>query len=145
MTSYVTIDLRRFVVSRANELCEYYLIHDKDCVLGCQVDHVIAEKHGGKMVPENLAYACALCNRAKGSDTASIAAASGLLTPLFNPRMHRWAEHFELQGVLIQPRTDIGEVAARLLAFNLPRRIAERELLASNGAYPPPEAVVMHS
>ena len=145
MTSYVAIDLRRFVVSRANEVCEYCLVHEKDCILGCQVDHVIAEKHGGQTTSDNLAYACALCNRAKGSDIASIAAASGLLTPLFNPRVHRWAEHFELHGVLIQPRTDVGEVTARLLAFNSPRRLAERELLARIGAYPPREALAMLS
>ena len=47
MTSYVDASLRRLVESRANHLCEYCLIHEDDTYLGCQVDHVIAEKHGG--------------------------------------------------------------------------------------------------
>ena len=47
MTTYVAAELRRLVVSRANCLCEYCLIHEDDAHYGCQVDHVIAEKHGG--------------------------------------------------------------------------------------------------
>lgn len=58
MTSYVATELRRFVVARANRLCEYCLIHERDTTLGCQVDHVIAEKHGGDTVAENLSFAC---------------------------------------------------------------------------------------
>jgi hypothetical protein len=37
-----------------------------------QVDHIIAEKHGGQTLAENLALSCSLCNQAKGSDIASI-------------------------------------------------------------------------
>ena len=54
MTSYVSTDLRQLVESRASHLCEYCLIHQDDTYLGCQVDHVIAEKHGGPTTAENL-------------------------------------------------------------------------------------------
>ena len=68
MSSYVSAELRRLVASRANGLCEYCLIHESDAYLGCQVDHIISEKHGGPTESANLAYACACCNRAKGRD-----------------------------------------------------------------------------
>jgi len=65
MTTYVAADLRRLVELRANHLCEYCLIHADDTYLGCQVDHVIAEKHGGATDADNLSYACTFCNRSK--------------------------------------------------------------------------------
>ena len=47
MTSYVSVELRRAVEARADGVCEYCLIHERDTFLGCQVDHVVSEKHGG--------------------------------------------------------------------------------------------------
>ena len=72
MSSYVSAALRRLVAERAAYLCEYCLLHEEDTFFGCEVDHIISEKHGGPTVAENLAYACAFCNRAKGSDVGSI-------------------------------------------------------------------------
>lgn len=77
MTSYVPADLRQLVELRANHLCEYCLIHEGDTCLGCQVDHVIAEKHGGLTAADNLSYACTFCNRAKGTDIGSVAQSTG--------------------------------------------------------------------
>jgi hypothetical protein len=136
MSSYVSADLRRLVASRAGGLCEYCLLHEVDTYLGCQVDHVISEKHGGPTASENLAYACASCNRAKGSDIGSIAASTGQLTRLFNPRIDRWSDHFLLARTVIQPRTPIGEATVRTLALNDAERVLERETLRQTGRYP---------
>jgi len=62
MTTYISADLRLLVAARAALLCEYCLIHEEDTYLGCQIDHVISEKHRGATVAENLAYACTFCN-----------------------------------------------------------------------------------
>ena len=62
MTSYVSAGLRQQVESRADGVCEYCLIHEKDKYLGCQVDHVISEKHSGMTESGNLAYACTCWN-----------------------------------------------------------------------------------
>lgn len=67
MASYVPAELRRLVAARADYLCEYCLIHEEDRGFGCQLDHIISEKHGGVTDAGNLAYACPPCNRAKGS------------------------------------------------------------------------------
>lgn len=140
MTSYVAAELRRFVESRAKQLCEYCLIHEDDTYLGCQVDHVIAEKHGGPTDAGNLSYACTFCNRAKGTDIGSIAPSTGEFTRFFNPRTDHWADHFSLNGVLIEARTPIGEATAGILGLNGPDRLLERETLQHVGRYPPKEA-----
>jgi len=88
--------------------------------------YIISKKHGGSSELDNLAYACAPCNRAKGSDVGSIAT-SGEFTRFFNPRTDRWSEHFRLEGATIQPLTAIGEVTARIFGFNDSVRLHERE------------------
>lgn len=95
---YVTAELRRLVVARAEGLCEYCLIAEEDTFYGCEVDHVISEKHGGPTQEDNLAYACVFCNQAKGSDVGSIHWESGQFVRFFNPRTDRWADHFVLTG-----------------------------------------------
>jgi hypothetical protein len=112
------------------------LIHEEDTFLGCQVDHVISEKHGGLTTSENLAFACTFCNRAKGSDIGSVSNETGKFTRFFNPRSDEWADHFRLVGVLIEPKTALGEVTARILGFNEADRLSERELLRDAGRYP---------
>lgn len=139
MTSYVVAELRRFVVTRAQRLCEYCLIHEEDANYGCQVDHVIAEKHGGLTVAENLSLACAFCNRAKGSDIGFLSA-DGAFVRFFNPRSDLWSDHFALHGAVIVPRTAIGEVTVRILEVNVIDRILEREVLQQAGRYPSAEA-----
>ena len=141
MTSYVTTSLRRLVESRANHLCEYCLIHENDTFLGCQVDHIIAEKHNGPTNATNLGYACTFCNRSKGTDIGSIATSTGEFTRFFNPRTDHWGEHFRLNGVHIEFQTPVGEVTVRILGFNEPDRIMEREMIQSIGKYPSKEAM----
>jgi hypothetical protein len=140
MTSYVSPELRRVVRDRSHGICEYCLIHESDTFYGCHIDHIISEKHSGPTVPGNLAYACAFCNRAKGSDIGSIASSTTELTPFFNPQEDRWLEHFKLDGVIITPLTPIAEATEAIFGFNKPERIEERQALERIGRFPPPEA-----
>ena len=136
MSSYVNVALRRLVAIRADYLCEYCLIHEDDAFFGCEVDHIISEKHGGQTEAGNLAYACAFCNRAKGSDIGSIVLRTGTFTRFFNPRIDVWAEHFFLDSVTIVALSDIGMVTARILDFNNGDRLFERQTLSAMGRYP---------
>lgn len=136
MSSYVPAALRRLVTARAQGLCEYCLIHEDDTFLGCQVEHVISEKHGGPTAADNLASACVFCKRYKGSDIASISPRTGNLCRFFNPRTDPWGGHFVLRGVTILPLTEIGEVTAKILELNNPDRLLEREALRAVGRYP---------
>jgi hypothetical protein len=136
MSSYVPANLRRKVVERAERLCEYCLIHEDDTFLGCEVEHIISEKHKGLTVESNLALACVFCNRAKGSDIASISPTTRSITRLYNPRSDIWSEHFRLENLHIVGLTAIGEATVELLDLNHPDRILERETLSAVERYP---------
>lgn len=136
MAERASPELRRLVAARADHLCEYCLIAEEDTYFGCEVDHVISLKHGGATQADNLAYACAFCNRHKGSDIASISSKTGSLVRFYNPRVDRWADHFEVDGGYIKAVSEIGEATARILGFNDAERILEREALSAVGRYP---------
>lgn len=130
------------MADRAGHLCEYCLIHEEDTFFGCEVDHIVSEKHGGLTREDNLAYACLHCNRYKGSDIASVAPQTGELIRLFNPRADRWADHFTLaqDAITILPLTDLGEATVRVLRLNDGDRLLEREALRAVDRYPTPAA-----
>ncbi len=138
---YLSAALRQLVAARADRLCEYCLIHEEDTFFGCEVDHIISDKHGGPTTADNLAYACVFCNRAKGSDVGSIVPGSGAFSRFFNPRTGAWATHFALETARIVPLSDIGQVTTRILSFNSPERLLEREALHAVGRYPSVAAV----
>jgi 5-methylcytosine-specific restriction endonuclease McrA len=60
--AYIPDALRRLVVERASQRCEYCLLPDGLSFYPHEVDHVIALKHQGQTTAENLAYACWRCN-----------------------------------------------------------------------------------
>jgi len=138
--TYVSAELRRLVATRANRMCEYCLIAEEDTYVGCSIDHVVSEKHGGQTELEKLAYACLTCNLAKGSDLGSIDPATGQLVRFYNPRTDRWTDHFELRGASMVPLTNIGDVTCRILGFDRPERREERQLLLAKGRFPHPHA-----
>ena len=142
MSRYISEDLRHLVAARAEYLCEYCLIHEDDTFFGCEVDHIISMKHGGPTEADNLAYACAFCNRQKGSDIGSILQRTVEFIRFFNPRIDRWANHFRLDGTIVEPLTGIGEVTARILGFNNSTRILERQVLIATGRFPTASALV---
>ena len=134
-TTYISAELRRQVINRAENICEYCLIHEDDTFFGCHVDHVISEKHGGLTTANNLALACSVCNLRKGSDIASLTD-TGILTRLYNPRTDIWSQHLVLSGTAIEPLTDIGEVTVSLLQLNTSERVLERQELIEVQRYP---------
>ena len=46
--------LRRVVIARADECCEYCLMPEWALLAGCEIDHVISRKHGGITDLSNL-------------------------------------------------------------------------------------------
>lgn len=135
--TYITVDLRRVVYERAAGLCEYCLLPERFSFALHQIDHITAEKHGGKTVEDNLALSCIICNKYKGSDLASIDPVTGNITPLFHPRRQIWHEHFNIQsqGLLVS-YTPEGRSTIRLLQMNQPERVEERRLLIEFGLWP---------
>ena len=129
MASDISEQVRTEVAYRAEHRCEYCLIHENDAGFPHQVDHVLSRKHGGTSAFDNLAYACILCNRYKGSDVASINPKTGEAVRLFHPRHDRWTDHFRLDADFIELLTDAGSAIVWLLRLNAAERLAERRLL----------------
>ena len=89
----------------------------------------------GETTADNLAYACMVCNRYKGSNIASVSP-SGDLVPLFNPRLQAWKDHFRLVGAVVEPLDLAGEVTARVLRLNTAERVVRRSILQLLRTYP---------
>jgi hypothetical protein len=133
MADIISQQLRREIRARAGGRCEYCLVLEEFLLAGCEVDHIVSRKHGGKTELSNLALSCARCNRAKGTDIGSIHPGSRTFVRLFDPRLDRWGEHFVLDGVRIVGLTPSGQVTASLLRFNDNERLIERMLLQQAG------------
>lgn len=128
--------LRRLVHERAGGACEYCLLPEPMAYASHEVDHVVAEKHGGATTADNLALSCTICNKHKGSDIASIDSDTGTLTALFHPRRDIWNAHFRIMDGEILPLTPTGRVTARLLQLNQADRVTERAVLIAAGLLP---------
>ena len=131
--TYIPVQLRRLVYERANSCCEYCLIPEITSFSSHQIDHIIAEKHGGMTTADNLALSCSLCNKNKGSDIASIDPVTNEIVALFNPRHQLWKQHFKLEKGTILPLTHQARATVQLLKMNQQDRIQEREILISVG------------
>lgn len=134
--SYISPALRQLVTERANGRCEYCRYPQEAALLAFEMEHIIAEKHGGTTEAQNLALACPYCNRAKGTDLGSLDPQTGLLTPFYNPRNQDWQTHFRLEGAGIIPLTAEARVTIVILQLNDSTRIAERQRLINTGLYP---------
>ena len=128
-------ELRELVWSRAKSRCEYCQIPAKISLLPFQIDHIIAEKHGGRTTAQNLALSCERCNSHKGSNIAGYL--EGSPVRLFHPRNDRWQDHFEWKGPLLVAKTTVGRVTIDVLAINLPYRMALRAALIEEGVFFP--------
>lgn len=133
---YVSAELRRLVVERAEGCCEYCLLNQQDQIIPFEIDHIISIKHDGITELDNLCLSCSRCNEAKGSDIAGADPYTGKATFLFHPRRQRWSEHFQLNGAFIEPLTPEGRVAVFVLRINALDRIIERDFQSQVGTYP---------
>jgi len=124
--TYIPSALRQLVYERANGCCEYCLISEDVSFAKHEIDHVMAEKHGGLTVEENLALSCTIYNKHKGSDIASIDNETGEIVPLFNPHRDIWSEHFRLENGIFIGLTPNARATIRLLQINSLMRIEER-------------------
>jgi hypothetical protein len=129
--------LRRRVWQRANGCCEYCQMPQAADDAAFEIDHVVARKHIGPTAAANLCLSCFYCNSFKGSDLTGRDPKTRKITPLFNPRRHKWAKHFRWQGAYLTGRTPVGRVTVALLHINDEYRVELREGLIEEGVFPP--------
>ncbi len=127
--------LRAQVRRRARGRCEYCRTPFRYDSIPPEIDHVIAEQHGGRSVLANLAVACAHCNSHKGPNIASIEPVSGQLVRLFNPRTDHWSDHFRWNGPLLIGLTLGGRATIHVLAINDTNKTAARASLMDEGVF----------
>ena len=132
--SHIPAALRREVIERARDRCEYCHQPQSLSFAAHHIDHIVAEKHGGTTELFNLALACAICNKQKGSDIASIDPRTRQVVRLFHPRRDVWSEAFEVLGTgMLRGRTAIGRATIEILRLNAVERVEERKLLLAIG------------
>lgn len=127
--------LQDYVWVRADGKCEYCQFPASHSWLPFQIDHVIAEKHGGQTTAENLALSCFYCNSFKGPNIAGIDPEGdpGIAVQLFHPRRQPWREHFEWRGPVLHGKSATGRTTIFVLRMNEPEAIEFRQLLLESG------------
>lgn len=125
--------LRRLIRERANFRCEYCHLPEEVAELRFQADHIVAEKHGGASLAENLCWACFRCNSHKGPNLAGLDEKTGQMARLFNPRTDTWKEHFNWSGPKLIGRTPVGRVTINVLSINRMETVLLRRSLLAEG------------
>lgn len=125
--------LERLVVERARGHCEYCRFPASAAELPFEIDHIIAEKHRGQTVAENLAWACFSCNSYNGPNIAGVDPVTSEITRLYHPRDDVWAAHFEWSGAWLRGLSPIGRTTIAVLEINDSDAVAVRESLLGEG------------
>lgn len=130
---------RQAVKSRARACCEYCLNREDHASASFAIDHISPRSRGGNDELENLAFACAGCNGRKYNKVEAIDPALGLTTPLFNPRMDNWSEHFQWDATFTSliGVSPIGRATVSELDLNRDALINIRTVLRASGKHPP--------
>src|SRR5438045_298052 len=123
-------NLERLLWSRGGACCEYCRISQQYDEPTFEIDHIIARKHMGATVANNLALSCFHCNRYKGSNLSGRDPLIHHTMPLFNPRRNKWERHFRWKGPHLAGRTPVGRATVATLRINDHLRVLlRRELI----------------
>jgi hypothetical protein len=133
---YIPANLRRSVVDRASNRCEYCGLSQLGQIATFHIDHVIPVVAGGSTEADNLALACVSCSLHKGARQFLPDPQTGQPTPVFNPRQDRWSDHFRRAGITLQGKTATGRTTIAALQMNRPLALAIRDEEARIGRHP---------
>ena len=92
--SYISADLRRLIVERAGNCCEYCKYPGHYAPQNLSLDHITPRFSSGETSSDNLALSCQGCNSHKAARMEAKDPVTGIVVPLFNPRWQRWRDHF---------------------------------------------------
>lgn len=134
----VTARLRRLVVDRAGNRCEYCGLSQEGQEAAFHTDHIVPRASGGPTVAENLALACVSCSLRKEARRSALDPQTHRRTALFHPRRQRWADHFRWDGVSIMGLTPTGRATIAALQMNRSMILSIRQEESDRGRHPPP-------
>jgi hypothetical protein len=129
----VNAELKKAVHQRAQGRCEYCHYPEWISEAPFQVDHGIAQQHGGLADLQNLAVACQHCNRYKGPNVCGIDPITQAQVSLFHPRKDKWSEHFTWNGRLLVGIARVGRATVATSKMNRPDTVQVRSNLIERG------------
>jgi len=124
----------------AKQRCGYCLRPQHLVMARLEVEHIIPLAKGGTDDEANLWLACPICNGHKADKVSALDPETGVIVPLFNPRMHIWADHFRWSndGIQVIGLTPTGR--ATVIALQLsddPDALLVRSYWVLAGWHPP--------
>lgn len=131
------MSLRKRVVERAKNRCEYCGLSQLGQVATFHIDHITPVIAGGETITENLALACVSCSLRKGARQTVQDPETGKAVPIFNPRQQGWQTHFAWEGVTLVGLTAVGRAMIQALDLNRAIMLAIRTEEALLGRHPP--------
>ncbi|MFM9951777.1 MAG: HNH endonuclease [Saprospiraceae bacterium] len=128
-----------FIRQRASACCEYCLSQDQYSPSSFSIEHLIPLIKAGTSNLDNLAYSCQGCNSFKGVATDAKDPSTGLIAPLYNPRIDSWGAHFQwtedfssIAGV-----SPTGRATVQRLRLNRASVVRLRQILVVLALHPP--------
>ena len=118
--------LRRLVIQRAANRCEYCGLSQTGQAATFHIDHIIPVVAGGATTADNLALACVSCSLRKSARQTAVDPQTGKDTPIYSPRKDRWQEHFHWEDVRVVGLTPMGRATVAALQMNRPVILAIR-------------------
>lgn len=132
-----TLAERSIVRERAEYRCEYCKAPEDVTGYSFHIEHIIPKSSGGRDHMENYALACMHCNRSKSNHITGTDTQTGSIKPIFNPRTHRWNEHFHVRlKIYLKGRTEVGRATVNRLEMNNARQLEARRLWRQLNIFP---------
>lgn len=128
--------LRRLVVGRCSNRCEYCHLSQVGQEATFYIDHFNPLARGGRTVTGNLALACVSCSLRKAARVTAVDPQTGAESPIFNPRQDNWSEHFYWDGLRLVGLTSAGRATVQALDLNRALILAIRQEEAVLGRLP---------
>lgn len=130
--------LRRLVIQRARNRCEYCGLSQAGQAATFHIDHIVPLSEAGETALDNLALACVTCSLSKGARQTGIDPQTGTISSIYNPRSQVWSEHFRWENTKLVGLTPIGRATTEALRLNRPVLLAIRGEETHFGRHPPP-------
>ena len=134
----IPVALRRLVINRSNNRCEYCQLSQAGQIATFHIDHIVPDSAGGETTAGNLALACVSCSLKKGARQTIQDPETGDRVQIFNPRLQVWSENFAWQGVLLLGLSPVGRATIQALQLNRPMMLAIRSEEIVFNRHPPP-------
>lgn len=131
--------LRQQVIEDAHYRCAYCKAPSLITGTPLIMEHTLPRSLGGTDDRENLVAACYRCNEFKGARIEALDPETQQIAPLFNPRQHRWLEHFVWAngGTHVQGLTAIGRATVVALRLNNDYAVRARAIWIEFSWHPP--------